>query len=391
MNPLPPLPFSLPFCLLQIIPSLDAGGAERACLDIAGAVRSMGGRAIVASAGGRLAAELAELGGELVYLPAASKNPLVMLYNVFRLACLIRSRKVDLMHVRSRAPAWSAWGAACMTGTPFVTTFHGLYSAGNAFKRFYNGAMLSGARVIAGSHFMAGHIRTTYHTPPEHIAVIPRGIDVASFDPGVVSPWSIEALRQQWQVPDGAEIVLLPARLTRWKGQLMFIEALAKLNRPDVTGVLCGDAQGRDDYVREIREAARKWGVSAQLRIPGHVADMPAAYGAARIAVSASLDAEAFGRVPVEALTMGCSIIAADHGGASETLRPEGGGSEFGALFPPGDVDALVSALSRALKEPRGGGPQRAAAGRAHVLTHYSTAAMCARTLALYGEVLSGK
>lgn len=381
-------PPPLPFCLLQIIPALDAGGAERACLDIAAAVRAIGGRAIVASSGGRLAGELAAMGGELVPLPVASKKPLVMLANMFRLAKLIRSRNVTLVHARSRAPAWSAWGASRMTGTPFVTTFHGLYNSGNAFRRFYNRVMLRGARVIAGSHFMAGHIRSIYHPWPEHIAVIPRGIDVANYDPAAVSPQRVAALRREWSIPDGAYIALLPARLTRWKGQLLFIAALAMLNRKDVIGVLCGDAQGRDHYVQEIHAAAHRHGVSAQLRIPGHVADMPAAYAAAHVAVSASTDAEAFGRVPVEAMAMGCSIIAADHGGAAETLRPEGGHVQFGVLFPPGDAGALTAALTLALKMPRGGGALVAGAARAHVLAHYSTAVMCKQTLALYREVL---
>ena len=378
-----------PHCLLQIIPSLDAGGAERACLDIAGAVHAQGGRALVASTGGRMAAELAALGGALIILPAASKNPLVMLANIFRLASLIRTQKVDLVHARSRAPAWSALAAAKMTGVPFVTTFHGFYSAGNAVKRLYNSVMLRGVRVIAASQFMATHIRATYHPLTDHIAVIARGIDVQRFDPAAVTPARMAALRQAWKIPDGAQIILLPARLTRWKGQLLFIEALAKLDRPDVIGVLCGDAQGRDGYEQEIRALARHYGIEAQLRITGNVTDMPAAYGLAHAAVSASSDAEAFGRVPVEAMAMGCTIVAADHGGAAETLRSGDSQSAFGILFPPGDVAGLAAALVQALTTPRGGGPEQAAAARAHVLANYSTASMCAQTLALYRDVLA--
>jgi len=378
-----------PHCLLQIIPSLDAGGAERACLDIAGAVHAQGGRALVASRGGRMAAELAVLGGALVLMPAASKNPLVMLANVFRLASLIRTQKVDLVHARSRAPAWSAWAAARITGVPFVTTFHGFYGAGNAFKRFYNSVMLRGARVIAGSHFMAAHIRATYHPLTDHIAVIARGIDVQRFDPAAIAPARMAALRQEWKIPGGAQVILLPARLTRWKGQLLFIEALARLDRQNVIGVLCGDAQGRDGYEQEIRALARRYGIEAQLRITGNVADMPAAYSAAHIAVSASSDAEAFGRVPVEAMAMGCTIVAADHGGAAETLRSGDSGPAFGILFSPGDAAGLAAALAQALAAPRGGGPEQAAAARAHVLANYSTASMCAQTLALYRDVLA--
>ncbi|CAM9975993.1 unnamed protein product [Phaeothamnion confervicola] len=322
-------------------------------------------------------------------MPAASKNPLVMLANVFRLASLIRTQKVDLVHARSRAPAWSAWAAARITGVPFVTTFHGFYGAGNAFKRFYNSVMLRGARVIAGSHFMAAHIRATYHPLTDHIAVIARGIDVQRFDPAAIAPARMAALRQEWKIPGGAQVILLPARLTRWKGQLLFIEALARLDRQNVIGVLCGDAQGRDGYEQEIRALARRYGIEAQLRITGNVADMPAAYSAAHIAVSASSDAEAFGRVPVEAMAMGCTIVAADHGGAAETLRSGDGHPAFGILFAPGDVAALSAALAQGLAAPRGGGPEQAAAARAHVLANYSTASMCAQTLALYRDVLA--
>jgi glycosyltransferase involved in cell wall biosynthesis len=336
-----------------------------------------------------MALELAGLGGELVLMPVASKNPLLMLVNVFRLASLIRIQNVDLVHARSRAPAWSAWAAAKITGVPFVTTFHGFYGAGNVFKRFYNGVMLRGARVIAGSHFMAAHIRATYHPSTDHIAVIARGIDVQRFDPIAIAPARVAALRREWNIPDGAQIVLLPARLTRWKGQLLFVEALARLGRGDVIGVLCGDAQGRDGYEQEIRALARKHGLEAQLRVTGNIADMPAAYCAAHSAVSASSDAEAFGRVPVEAMAMGCTIVAADHGGASETMRPNKTGKAFGVLFTPGDVAALAAALMQALVAPRGGGPELAAAARAHVLANYSTARMCAQTLALYRDVLA--
>lgn len=378
-----------PPCVLQVIPALDAGGAERACLDIAGAVRAQGGRALVASTGGRLSAELAEMGGEEVILPMASKNPLIVLANAFRLARLIRAQGVDLVHARSRAPAWSAWIAARMTGTPFVTTFHGFYSAGNPLKRFYNRIMLRGARVIAGSHFMADHIRAVYQPPEDPVAVIHRGIDLRKFDPLAVSPDRIAALRREWRIPAESRIALLPARLTRWKGQILFLEALAKLDPPaDLIAVLAGDAQGRNAYAQEISDQACRLGLEDRVRIVGNVADMPAAYAAAEIAVSASLDAEAFGRVPVEAMAMGCTVVAADHGGVSETLRHPDGGLSFGHLFAPGDRGQLSEALQRAAAAPKGGGPERIAAARRHVEKKYSTAQMCAATLTLYRDIL---
>lgn len=378
-----------PRCVLQIIPSLDAGGAERACLDIAGALHAQGWRALVVSQGGRLAPELAALGGELIQIPAASKNPLTLVCNAWQLMRLIRERGVDLIHARSRAPAWSAWLASRLSGVAMLTTFHGFYSAGNCFKRFYNSVMLRGVRVIAGSDFMAAHIKSVYHPSTDHIAVIPRGIDLARFDRLAVTDARVEELRTQWDIPPGARIIALPARLTRWKGQLLFVEALARLERTDCIGVLCGDAQGREEYVQEIRRLAERLGVAPQLRITGNTADMPALYALADIIVSASSDPEAFGRIPVEAMAMGCTIVAADHGGAAETLCPQPPGQAFGLLFAPGDAAALCAALHRALAMPRGGGAQQAAAARAHVAAHYSTHSMCAQTLALYQQILS--
>lgn len=378
-----------PPCVLQVIPALDAGGAERACLDVAGAVSAQGGRALVASAGGRLAGELAMLGGQWVNLPMASKNPLIILANAFRLARLIRSGSVDLVHARSRAPAWSAWIATRMTSTPFVTTFHGFYSAGNPLKRFYNRIMLRGARVIAGSQFMAEHIRAVYQPPKDHIAVIHRGVDLRKFDPLAVEPERIAALLREWKIPAESRIVLLPGRLTRWKGQLLFLEALAKLVPPaGLMAVLAGDAQGRNAYAQEIADRASQLGLQDRVRIAGNVADMPAAYAAADIAVSASLEAEAFGRVPVEAMAMGCTVVAAGHGGVAESLRNPDGGPSFGHLFAPGDRDQFTEALRRAAAAPRGGGPDQVAAARRHVEKEYSTAQMCAATLALYRDIL---
>lgn len=378
---------SVPPCVLQLIPSLDAGGAERACLDMAAALHAQGGRALVVSQGGRMEAELAALGGVLIRLPVASKNPLTIVSNGFRIARLARAHGVDLIHARSRAPAWSGLLASRLTGAPMLTTFHGFYGAGNVLKRFYNSVMLRGERVITGSHFMAAHVMATYSPPPGRVAIIARGIDVQHFDPGAVAPQRVAALRREWRIPDASRIVLLPGRLTRWKGQRLLIEALAKLGRSDVVAVMVGDAQGREAYVAELRALAEQYAVSQQVRLTGNIVDMPAAYAMAGVVVSASTDAEAFGRVPVEAMAMGCAVVAADHGGVAETLRPPGGGSPFGILFAPGNAAALAGALGHALTHVAGG--EALARARAHVGANYSTAVMCARTLALYREILT--
>ena len=236
---------------------------------------------------------------------------------------------------------------------------------------------------------MAAHIANTYDPPNGRIVTIARGINVQHFDPAAVDETRVRALRQQLAIPDDAVVVLLPARLTRWKGQLLFTEAIAMLDRRDVIGVMVGDAQGRDAYQQEILALAQRLGISDRLRVAGNVGDMPAAYCLADVVVSASLDAEAFGRVPVEAMAMGCPVIAADHGGASETMRPAGGGPPLGYVFTPGKVESLLAALQMALDPQAIANAYNKIMTRAHVCENYSTEVMCARTLALYREIMA--
>lgn len=359
------------------MPSLDAGGAERTTIDVAAALASAGHAALVASEGGRLEAELAAAGGELIRLPVASKSPLKMIANAFALARIIRERNVKIVHARSRAPAWSGLWAAKMTGVPFVTTYHGIYNAKHALKRFYNSAMVRGAETIANSQWTAAHIAREYGIAPERITVIPRGVDLREFDPAKISQERVAALRTKWGVKDGERVILLPGRLTRWKGQLVLIEALKNLNLPKIRAVLAGDAQGRDAYETELREAAEGLNVV----IAGHVRDMAAAYLAADIVVSASTDPEAFGRVAAEAGAMGRAVIATDHGGARETIIAD----QTGILVPPGDAAALARAIERLMAMDRTAMGTQA---QRHIRTHFTREKMCADTLALYARVL---
>ena len=371
-----------PLRILQLIPSLEAGGAERACLDIAAALHAEGGTSWVFSEGGRMADELAALGGVLVKRPAASKNPARIIAHGVTIAARARSENIDIIHARRRAPAWRGRIAAKLTGLPYVTTFHGFYGARNSLKRLYNSVMIRGDRVIAGSQFMANHIRDTYSCPRERIALIPRGIDTARFDPAGIADSKAQALRQEWGANPAQKLVLLPGRLTRWKGQGLLLEAVDRLRDPALFTVMVGDPQGRDGYVKELQTQIDRLGLANAVHIAGHVSDMPTAYKAADIIVSASTDAEAFGRVPVEAMAMGKQIIAADHGGASETLRAADGQTIFGTLFTPGSAKALSEALRQAAAAMPD--PDVATASRAHVITHYSTQSMCRQTLALY-------
>lgn len=372
--------------VLQVLPSLHAGGVERGTADIAAALVAAGWRSIVASAGGPMVREVERAGATHITLPVDSKNPLVMRGNIRRLAAVIRAHEVDIVHARSRAPAWSAQAAAHATGAHFVTTFHGTYNAQNRFKRKYNAIMARGERVIAISEFIRDIAVNEYGAIPDHVRVIHRGVDMATFDPMSVTPARIVQLAHAWKVPDGIPIVMLPGRLTRWKGQTVLIEALAKLGRRDLWCVLVGADQGREAYRRELIQRATRAGLGDTVRIVGHCNDMPAAYMMADVVVSASTDPEAFGRVAAEAQAMGRPVIATDHGGSRQTVID----GETGWLVQPGDADALAQALARALNLSRPERERLAERAVAHVRANFTKAAMCAATLAVYREVLGG-
>ena len=374
--------------VLQVLPALGAGGGvERGTVEIAEAIVKAGGRALVVSAGGALEHDLARVQAEHFRLPVDSKNPIVMRANVGRLARLIREEDVDLVHARSRAPAWSAYYAARRTDRPFITTFHGTYGASSFLKRRYNAIMTRGDRVIALSRFIAGHIRQTYGTPPARIRVVHRGVDLTRFDPARVSAERVISLARRWRLPDGVPVVMLPGRLTRWKGQTVLLRALARLGERDFRCVLVGSDQGRKRYRRELQRLIARYDLEGVVQLVDHCNDMPAAYMLTDVAVSASTDPEAFGRVIAEAQALGRPVIASDHGGARETVI-EG---ETGWLTPPGDPDALAAALTTALKlnEPA----RRLMAYRAisNVRANFSKDAMCARTLDVYNEALNLK
>jgi glycosyltransferase involved in cell wall biosynthesis len=313
-----------------------------------------------------------------------------MFANSRRLAKLIRKENIALVHARSRAPAWSALVAARRSGVPFVTTYHGIYNAKGAAKRFYNSVMARGDAVIANSEWTARHIKATHGALAKRLVVIPRGLDLKEFDPAAVSPERVTALGIAWGVPEGARILLLPGRLTRWKGQLVLIEALGRLKRegrlPPVHLVLAGDAQGRDAYASELDDAIAAAGLEDMVVSPGHVLDMPAAYLAADLVISASTDPEAFGRVAVEAAAMRRPVIATAHGGSAETVL----GGESGLLVPPDDAEALAGAIAQLLEAAPARLAEMGTKGRAHVAERFSTENMCAATIEVYRTLLAG-
>lgn len=370
--------------VLQVVPALEMGGVERGTVDVAQALGNAGYRALVTSAGGHMVHELERAGARHVVLPLARRNPWTIRANVGRLARLIEAEDVALVHARSRAPAWSARAAARRTGRPFVTTFHGVYNFRTPIKRAYNAIMARGDRVIAISAFVAEHIRALYRIDEARLRVIPRGIDTAAFDPAGVSPERLIALAHRWTLPDGAPVVMMPARLARWKGHAVLIEAMGRLERSDALLVLVGLEGRHGGYRRELERRVAEAGLGRRVRLIDHVADMPAAYMLADVVVSASTDPEAFGRVAVEAQAMGRPLVASDHGGSSETVAH----GETGWLVPKGDAAALARALAEALALDAPARAGLAERGRARVLARYTKEMMTARTLDVYRELL---
>ena len=370
--------------VLQVLPALERGGVERGTVEIAAAIAAAGGTALVGSAGGRMAAEVERAGGRNIILPLASRSPLAIWRNAARLAAVIQAERVDIVHARSRAPAWSAWLAARRTGTHFVTTYHAPYGERPRIKRAYNAVMARGEVVIAISHYVAGLVAARHGVDPARIRVIPRGVDPALFDPAAIAAHRRAALAAAWGIDGGRPVVMLPGRLTRWKGQEQAIAALARMHHREAVLVLAGD-QGRCRYAEELVALAARLGIGDRVRIVGHANDMPAALSLAAIVVSAYTEPEGFGRVVIEAQAMARPVIATRHGGAAETITHE----KTGWLVPPGDVAALAAALDAVLDLPPEARAGIGEAARASVMAHYTVAAMQQATLAVYRDLLA--
>jgi len=369
--------------VLQVLPSLVSGGAERGTVELAGALVAAGWTSYVASGGGPLEREIARAGATHLTLPLASKNPLVMRRNTVELIRVIRRLGIDVVHARSRAPAWSACAAARATGRHFVTTFHNAYGARTALKRRYNSVMAQGDRVIAISDFVADQAASAYGVGRDRLRTIPRGVDLEIFDSNRVGAQRIINLACQWRLPDGLPVVMLPGRLTRWKGGLDFIAAIATLGRRDICCVLVGSEQ-RHGFRRELETAIRDNELAGVFRIVEECRDMPAAYMLTDVVVSASRDPEGFGRIIVEAQAMGRPVVATDHGGARETIVP----GVTGWLAPPRDPAAIAAAIGEALALAAHERRQLAERSIAHIAARYTSEAMCARTIRVYEELL---
>ncbi len=373
--------------IMQVIPELGPGGAEQGCIDIAAELVKAGSQAIVVSHGGSRVHELARIGAIHVDLPVHSKNPFVMWQNIARLKHLIEKYNVDIVHARSRAPAWSAMKACEKTDAKYMTTCHAPYNINGKAKRFYNSAIAKGERVIAISNHVAQYLVDNYKIDPRNIRLVHRGIALEKFHPNAIRPAQLIKISAQWRIPDGANIVMLPGRLTRWKGHHVLIEAMAKLKRDDIFCVLIGSDQGRNEYRAELEDSIKEKKLDGQIRIIDHCDDMPAAYMLSAVIVSASTDPEGFGRVPIEAQAMGRPIIATDHGGAQETIVR----NQTGWLIPPNDSDALKQAIDEALSLTESQRAILATRAMNHVALNFTKEKMADETLNVYAELLQEK
>lgn len=373
--------------VMQVIPHLGAGGAEQGCIDVAAALVQAGAKALIVANGGNRQHELARAGAEFIVLPVDSKSPFQMWRNAKKLKGLIRQHGVDIVHARSRAPAWSCLRACQETGARFMTTCHAPYNIAHQAKKIYNSSIARGERVIAISNYVAEYLLKNYDIDPDRIRVIHRGVALEKFHPSAVTPERMIKLSREWRLPDGAPIVMMPGRLTRWKGHEVLIDAIERLERPDVFCVLVGATQGREEYRAELEEKIRNKKLEGRIRIIDHCTDMPAAYMLATVVVSASTDPEGFGRVSVEAQAMGRPCVATDHGGSQETIVR----GETGWLVPPGDPVTLSAAIKEALSLNQHQRAILATRAMAHVAQNFTREKMAEDTLNVYAELLNEK
>lgn len=374
--------------ILQVVPALVSGGVERGVIDIAHAIKEAGFTSLVASSGGSMVSQLTAANIIHITLPLATKNPLGLLWNRYRLMRVIRQFEVDIVHARSRAPAWSAYWAAKKMGVHFVTTWHGTYSLGGKYKQRYNSIMGKGERVIAVSEFIKAHILEHYDVDPKRIAVIPRGVDVDAFSPTKVTTERAAQLGRKLRIEHDRPVILLPGRLTEWKGHLFLLDALRTMTDVPFLCLLVGKADKKhESYRKRIEEAIRSYGLIQHVRLIDHVSDMPALYYLADIVVSASLRPEAFGRVIPEAQAMGKLVVGTAHGGACETILDH----KTGFLVTPGNVEQCARVLCQMLMLPASERTKMVGEAQAHVGKYFSLKGMQEKTLAVYREVIAFK
>lgn len=364
---------------------MQSGGAEQSCIDVTAAITRSGNKAYVASAGGRWTGEITRAGGINILLPLKSKNPFTIWRNAQRIAEIIREYDIDIVHARSRAPAWSGYLAAKKTSVPFMTTFHAAYKFSSKLKQRYNSVMARGERIIAISQYIAQHILDHYHVDPGRIRLVYRGMPLDRFNPDIVHSERLIKLAKDWKLPEDKRLILMPSRLTRIKGHHVLIEALARLERDDWFCIICGATPDREHYQQELMELIAHHGLGENIRIVGICNDVPSAMILAQVMVAPSLVPEGFGRMPVEAQAMGTPVVASAIGGHLEILVD----GETGWLVPPDDAQAMADAINKALNMTDAERQVMAHKAIQFVHAHFDKEQMTAQTLAVYEEILA--
>ena len=378
--------------VLQVIPKLGYGGAETGCYDLAHYLPENNCSSYIVTSGGELLKFIDRKKVKVIKLPVHSKNPFLMLFNSIALIFIILLNNISIVHARSRAPAWSCLFATKITRRKFVTTFHGTYNFKNSIKKFYNSVMVRSDLIIAGSNFIFSHINKNY---PKYLdlkkkfLVIFRGINVDYFDSSTTLDSEESRLISDWEVDKNKKIILMPGRLTAWKGQETFIEALNLVNKElgydSFNAVILGSDQGRDIYTKKIKRLAEQYRLTSQLKFIEHCKNMPLAYKISDIVVSASVEPEAFGRVAVEAQSMEKPIIASDIGGSNETISD----NVTGFLFQSGNAEALSKKIVEALQLDESRLKSIGIEGRKNIIKKFNVEKMCFSTYSEYKKLLN--
>ena len=378
--------------VLQVIPKLGYGGAETGCYDLAHYLPENNCKSFIVTSGGELLKYVDKKKVKLIRLPVHSKNPLLMILNSVILICIILIFNISIVHARSRAPAWSCLLATKITGRKFVTTFHGTYNFKGKFKKFYNSVMLRSNLIIAGSNFIFSHIKEHYSEfldKKKKLLVIFRGINVDYFDPSTKLENEEKKLLQKWDIKDNKKIILLPGRLTGWKGHELFLESInlvnIKLGYEAFNVVILGNDQGRNLYKKKLIELTEKYRMTKQVKFIDHCDDMALAYKISDIIISASIEPEAFGRVAVEAQSMQKLIIASNIGGSNETIDDE----KTGLLFESGDAKSLCDKIIQGFTMDESSLKIMGNEGRKNIMKKFNVEKMCFSTYSEYKKLFN--
>ncbi|MDA7464753.1 glycosyltransferase family 4 protein [Candidatus Pelagibacter ubique] len=378
--------------VLQVIPKLGYGGAETGCYDLAHYLPENNCSSYIVTSGGELLKFIDKKKVKVIKLPVHSKNPFLMLFNSIALIFIILLNNISIVHARSRAPAWSCLFATKITRRKFVTTFHGTYNFKNPLKKFYNSVMVRSDLIIAGSNFIFSHIDQNYSKYldiKKKFLVIFRGINVDYFDSSTTLNNEENILTSDWEVDRNKKTILMPGRLTAWKGQETFIEALNLVNKElgyeSFNAIILGSDQGRDIYTKKIKRLAEQCRLTSQLKFINHCKNMPLAYKISDIVVSASVEPEAFGRVAVEAQSMEKPIIASDIGGSNETII----NNVTGFLFQSGNAEALSKKIIEVLQLDESRLKSIGIEGRKNIIKKFNVEKMCFSTYSEYKKLLN--